>query len=809
MNILRISLVLLLSLFGISSSAQYITTIAGNGYNGSTGDGGPAICAGTPSTAGICVDVKGNFYLTCGNAIRKVDATTGIITTLAGSTNWGYGGDGGPGTAALMQFPISVCLDGAANVYVAEYGGHRIRKIDAATNIIATVAGNGIKGYGGDGGPAILANLNTPFGVIADVQGNFYIADTYNNRIRKVTASTGIITTIAGNGSPSFSGDGGPSTAATTAYPENLALDGGGNLYFSELYGGVTSRIRKIDAITGIITTVAGNGAYAYSGDGGPAINASLFGPFGLCLDAKGNIFIAEYDDGRIRKVDAATGIITTIAGTGTSGFGGDGGLAVNALLYYPEAICMDGAGNLLIADNYNNRIRRIGANQTAPPVSVATITVSASDNNICGNTPITFSALITSGGANPAYQWTLNGQPVGTNSSSFVGGNLKDGDLIACTLSATGCSGTESVVSNTVTIKSTPSGPTSLTITGSPEVACNGSPVVFTAVPVNGGPAPSYQWRLNGIPTGTNNPVFTFLFPVNGDLVDCILSVDPSYTCATSPTASSNSIAVAVSAEPPPSLGIVASGNGICPGTPVTFTASFQNAGPPVTYQWVLNGHVTGSSSPTYSNNSLSDNDQVYCSLIAYTSGCSTTPVLSNTIAMTVKPVPAVVIDPADSSVFYMGVVTLRASIKGLYDTYEWTPVAGLINPMTLSPTTVALTANSEFTLKVTTSEDCKVYQKAIIKILRKLQMPNAFTPNGDGRNDLFRIPANTYLSLQHFVIFDRWGNKVFSTSDSNQGWDGRFNGQPQEAGTYVYFIEGMEGKNKVLDKGTILLVR
>src|SRR5439155_1177468 len=252
--------------------------------------------------------------------------------------------DGGAATNASLNSPASVAQDASGNLYIAEYANHRIRKVTAATGIITTVAGNGINSFAGDGGAATSASLSSPAGVALDASGNLYIADYFNNRIRKVDAASGIITTVAGNGSFGFAGDGGAATSASLSGPAGVAVDAGGNLYIAAYSN---HRIRKVDAATGIITTMAGNGNPTFAGDGGAATSASLNFPASVALDASGNLYIADPNNNRIRKVAAATGIITTVAGGGSSL--GDGGAATSASLYDPTALALDASGNLYI----------------------------------------------------------------------------------------------------------------------------------------------------------------------------------------------------------------------------------------------------------------------------------------------------------------------------------------------------------------------------------------------------------------------------------------------------------------------------
>jgi sugar lactone lactonase YvrE len=234
-----------------------------------------------------------------------VDARTGIISIVAGSIaagnpQAGYGGDGGPATSALLNQPTGVAVDAAGNLFIADEFNNRVRRVDATTGVITTVAGNGSSGYAGDGGPATAAALNGPFGVAVDAQGNLYIADTGNNRIRRVDAATGVITTVAGDGTNRFGGDGGPAVNASLSSPRGVAVDAAGNLFLTDTFN---SRIRRVDVGTGVITTVAGNGSIWGVEDGGPATNAPLGFPYGVAVDAAGNLFIA---DGGIRMVVAA-----------------------------------------------------------------------------------------------------------------------------------------------------------------------------------------------------------------------------------------------------------------------------------------------------------------------------------------------------------------------------------------------------------------------------------------------------------------------------------------------------------------------
>ena len=333
------------------NTAGIISTVAGDGGDIFGGDGGPAT-ATSVLPVDIFVDPGGNLYLADASyRVRKVNGD-GIITTIACNGTSGFTGDGGPATAASCV-PYRVARDSAGNLYVADGSSRRIRKVSAA-GIITTVAGRGTGQSSGDGGPATLAELIQPLGVAVDPAGNVYIADEGSNRIRKVNTA-GIISTIAGNGKQGFDGDGGPATSASLYEPSGVAVDPAGNVYIADA-GNL--RIRKVDT-AGIITTIAGNGKEGFSGDGGPATSAELSFPVGVAVDPAGNVYIADEGSNRIRKVNTA-GIISTIAGNDTQGFSGDGGPATSASLNKPREVAVDLAGNVYISDAGNFRIRKV-----------------------------------------------------------------------------------------------------------------------------------------------------------------------------------------------------------------------------------------------------------------------------------------------------------------------------------------------------------------------------------------------------------------------------------------------------------------
>ena len=355
------------------SSTGILTVVAGNGIRGFSGDGGPATSASLNQPSSVAVDTAGNLYIVDkdNQRIRKV-TPGGTITTVAGNGDFGFTGDGGPATSASLNFPRGVAVDADGNLYIADTYSNRIRKVTPG-GTITTVAGSGSAdpgagGFSGDGGPATSASLNFPTSAALDALGNLYIADLGNHRVRKVTPG-GTITTVAGSGPPgAFSGDGGSATSASLNLPSGVAVDAAGNLFIADL---INERVRKVDAI-GIITTVAGNGSFGFSGDGGQATDAELARPADVAVDAAGDLYIADTDNQRVRKVTSG-GIITTVAGNGNIGFSGDGGPAISAELHLSSGaggVAVDADNNLYIADTNNGRIRKVTPGGTISTVA-------------------------------------------------------------------------------------------------------------------------------------------------------------------------------------------------------------------------------------------------------------------------------------------------------------------------------------------------------------------------------------------------------------------------------------------------------
>ncbi len=435
-NIYKLIITTLVFATAFHASAQtIITTFAGDGYlggtlygyGGYTGDGGPAIHAELKFPQDVTTDVAGNVYIADfkNNVVRKVN-TAGIISTIAGSDSSGYSGDGGAATNARLYLPIAVKADAAGNVYIADYGNNVVRKVTPG-GIITTVAGNGAFDYTGDGGPATAAAISSPSGLAIDATGNLFVSDPNFCVVRKITPA-GAITTSVGNATAygSYSGDGGPATAAQMEGPALMTFDHAGNLYISDTWAGV---VRKVDP-SNIITTFAGNGLGGYTGDGGPATAAALT-PGGLAADDSGSILLADYFNNVVRKINAS-GIITTIAGNGygaglnIGAYTGDGGLAKNAEFFDPASVTISASGKIYIVDSRNDVVRTLSKNRA--PFFVGSV----SSVTVCENAAVSVNALlsIVDSDVQQTERWSVSAPPTHGSLTGFSTSQMATGGL-------------------------------------------------------------------------------------------------------------------------------------------------------------------------------------------------------------------------------------------------------------------------------------------------------------------------------------------------------------------------------------------
>lgn len=482
--------------------------------------------------------------------------------------------------------------------------------------------------------------------------------------------------------------------------------------------------------------------------------------------------------------------------------------------------LAIDGNGSVYLAGEFNTtadfepcagtyNIVSYGADDIfLAKFSVPAVTISAGSTVICQGMPVTFTANIINGGLAPAYQWQVNGVNAGTNSNTFTSSTLNNNDKVTCivTVNPT-CAPPVTATSNSISITVDPGVTPSVSIATASTTICTGTSVSFIATPVNGGAAPVYQWKVNGINTGTNAPVFTSSSLADNDVVSLTMT-NPS-PCASPNTVNSNSILMHVNNSVAPSVSIIASANNICPGIPVTFTATPANTGTPPVFQWKLNGNDVGTNSTGYLLSNPANGDNVYC-VMNSASVCSTNPLInSNTITMLVNPLPVITFNPPHPTMPAGGSVQLQATINSGYTGLLWTPAAGLSN--TTIPNPVANPGNTTtYKLEVFTAANCNSSKTITVTVTREIYIPDAFTPDGNGTNDIFRIPPGTTMTLQQFLVYNRYGNLVFSTHDINKGWDGTFNGARSPAGAYTYIIRGLDARgHEVFLTGMVTLMR
>jgi gliding motility-associated-like protein len=488
--------------------------------------------------------------------------------------------------------------------------------------------------------------------------------------------------------------------------------------------------------------------------------------------------------------------------------------------------VVVDNSGNAYITGgtSYTNNIATCGAPQpnwsnnldlflarfSETQSSTPSVTITASPAGpYCAGTFITFTALPLDAGNNLSYQWKVNGVNTGSNSSTFTSNSLLNGDVIICIVTTTPSpcnpSGSPITSNNIVIVITSPVTP-SISISGSATTICQGNSVTFTSSVTNAGNNPSYQWKVNNINVGTNASSFTSASLNNGDIVSCILT--SSLTCTTTTNAISNSIPITVTAIIPPTITLIPDNNNVCAGTAIRINTSVQNVSGPVTYQWKVNGNATGTNTTFYSSNSLNNGDKVHCILTATFANCPAISVSSDTITMLIKDVPIITLLPGNVTIFWQDSVQLLAASSGTIGSFAWSPLTYLNNPASLSP---FAKPDETITYSITIDDinGCTASKDITVTVLHNIYIPSAFTPNNDGKNDVFRIPSGISIILDQFSVFDRSGNRIFSTRNSAEGWDGTYLGIPSPVGIYVYLIKGKSTKGEIQLKGTVALIR
>ena len=631
-------------------NAQIMNTFAGNGTSGYYGDGGQATAAEFSGPKGVAVDAAGNIYTgdSNNNRIRKI-SSTGIITTFAGNGTSGSTGDGGQATNATLNHPTILFADPAGNIYVS-VNYQSIRKIDAS-GIISSFAGNGLGGFSGDGGQATAAGFYCDQGGAAiDAAGNVYIADYTNQRVRMVNTA-GIISTFAGNGTAAYSGDGGQATDAALNYPASLTVDAAGNVYISDNYD---NHIRMVNT-AGIISTFAGTAA-GYSGDGGPAAAAKINGPQAISIDGAGNIYFSDGNNSRVRMINTA-GVITTIAGDGTQGYTGDGGQATAAEFRPLGGLAADAVGNVYLADPSNQRIRIVSAplNMT---VNSPTICTSAS-------------ATLTASGA-IAYTWST-----GATTASIV------------------VSPTTTTVYTVSGVSGNSTGTTTATVTiAAPIITTSGStticPGISTSITASG--MLTYTWVPNiglDVTSGPNvnaNPTSNTTYTISGTDANGCSAYDT----------------VSVTVNPPSTI-TTSGSTTICAGSSTSITASGV-----ATYTWAPATGLDVTSGPTVNANPTSNT--TYTISGTDINGCN----VYNITTLTVNPLPTISISATSQTLCPHINTTLTASGAS---SYFWQP-GGSVNSTNAVSVTAFPNVNTTYTLVGTDVNGCSATDSIAITV-------------------------------------------------------------------------------------------
>jgi gliding motility-associated-like protein len=526
-----------------------------------------------------------------------------------------------------------------------------------------------------------------------------------------------------------------------------------------------------------------------------------LIKPSSICdYDGNGLYFVVEYYTGSSNP--AILQWYLNDAPVGTSDFTYRfGSLNVGDSVYCTVTYA-DGSGSKTL----KTETVIMGYAENQPPA----VFVESMDTLICGRTPATFMAYNVSNALSPLYEWFVNGTATPEHTPRFSTDQLKDGDMVKCRMSVLTCTTGSTILaaeSNVITIRSMSPFDPSIAITTASETICTANMTSFTAKAVDIDANAVYTWRINGNTVGTNSNFYATNDLKDGDQVSCTVYVDTASACRLQVA---DTIKMKVLPEKAPGVAVSASADIICEGSQVTFTAATFNEGGDASYQWMINGVTTGRSSKTFVTNKLKPGDSVWLVLGTKTNCIPNHQLQSNVIAMQVKPSPHVSILSNDTSVMNGSVVQLSAATTDNPTMFSWKPAALLTSPQSFTTFSKPLTTGEyKFLFEATGGNGCISTQEVNVRVLQALYMPNSFTPNGDGINDLFRVPPGSAFHLEEFSIFDRWGNKVFATRDITKGWDGKYKNEILP-GTYLYFIAGKDlyGKDAVV-KGIVVLIR
>ena len=724
-----------------------VSKFAGTGLAGTMNGTGTAASFSAP--LGLTVDARGNIYVGDynNNIIRKI-TPAGVVTTYAGIAST-HGAADGPASTATFTLPEGVAIDKNGNIYVADSFNNLIRKI-SPQGAVSTIAGvYGMRGSAD--GTVLTATFNSPTDVAVDDAGNVYVADNLNNVIRKIS-SGGIVSTLAGIAGVSGSKDG-PGASATFNSPLGIAIDNTGNFYVADA---LNNKIRKITP-AGVVSTFAGDGTAGDNDAYGPS--ASFNDPNYIAVDGYGNLYVTDQKNNKVRKITSA-GYVSTLAGTGAGG--SVNGPAATATFSYPGSIAFDGTGGLYVGDISTFVIRKInlsgytidkplpagllfdqtnGTISGKPTIPSPTIVYTVTAYNASGSSSTPVTITVTDPQAvtfNPIPTKTVcdadfDPGATSTGAITYTSSNPAVAVIVSGKIHITGpgtslitaTSGASSVNTTlTVVAAVTPS------VTISPVTAedCGGVAVEFTAIPINGGDNPQYQWQVNGVDAGVNSATFSSSTLANGDKITCMLTSDA--VCTISATVISNIAVFTLDPASTASINISTSETGaVCPGTTITFTATATTTDNNPGYQWQVNGINKGTNSDVFSAGDFANGDVVTC--------------------------------------------ILTSSAKCL------------VNPESTS---------NAITVNVSPPGGCPVV------------IPNVITPNGDGINDFWDINILQGYPECSVLVYNRAGTIIFNSKGYPKPWDGTYKGNALPAGTYYYIVDLKNGKKPFAGFITIL---
>ncbi|MGB4770356.1 MAG: gliding motility-associated C-terminal domain-containing protein [Chitinophagaceae bacterium] len=689
-------------------SAQQLIDVAGTGIPTYSGDNGPALSASLNSPSAFVVTKNNELWITDidNHRIRAINIATGIIRTVAGTGVPSFSGDGGAATRAGLNQPKDLVQDNNGNVYFTDIGNARVRKIDI-NGTITTVAGNGSQNYS-EGANALLTGLPEGGSVAVDPQGNVYITDNVLRKVLRVDQATKTIRTFAGNGSGVYSGDGGNAVDAGIPHPHVVRYYPDNSIIVSDIDAHV---IRKISISTGIIQTIIGIGTPGYSGDGGPAKSAQLNLPLDHNIDSAGNIYIADGDNHVIRRFNAATGEITTIAGTGEPGYDGANIFYKCSRINVPVAVVWSPDGIVYIGEWIGLRVRKIDPTPVIPTPPV--VRLAPLPSPICPGTPLLLRVDRMGGFAgDPHLEWFRNGQSTGLFGPSASIPTVNNGDIIS--VRAIGNNNT-----------------------------CGVDSAITSTIPL------------------TIADIIAATAEIRGDSI-------------------------------------------LCPEETTNFTAKSNYRLKDI--NWTVN-NINSAQGASFQPSGLRDGSVIQFRAVVDTSGClAGTQVFSRTLTIDVLPAPALTLSPADTSIEPGNSVTLRSETEPGITQFLWSGTGVLPNGAVTQ--TVQPERTGTYTVRVTNALGCTQTAEAKIRVIRPVFIPNSFTPNADGKNDLFRIPPDTDLELVVLRVFNRFGEMVWETTDQTQGWDGTIKGLPAPVGTYIYQLRYRQDKI-VERKGAVTLIR